>query len=94
MADGTHVWSVVAGWLEPEGGGGFIWDGGGSEDNNKYTHIFINTQTHSHYVPLINHQCFTTVHPPVTLEVVGGRWSWWMGYNTSVMGVNFIFSFC
>lgn len=47
MADGTHVWSVVAGWLEPEVGGGFIWDRGGSEDNNANTHIFIHTAAHT-----------------------------------------------
>lgn len=41
-ADGTHVWSVVAGWLEPEVTG-VGWRG--SEDNN--IHIFTNAHTYS-----------------------------------------------
>lgn len=44
VADGTHVWSVVAGWLEPEIGGGlYVGQKGG---DLKTVHIFINLYTH------------------------------------------------
>lgn len=43
----------------------------GSEDIITNTHVFIHTYTHL-ISPLINHQCFTTVHLPVSLEVGEG----------------------
>lgn len=45
VADGTHVWSVVAGWLEPEVSEGFFRKGGAAEDNNTNMHIFIHAHT-------------------------------------------------
>lgn len=65
VADGTHVWSVVAGWLEPGVGGGFIWGRGSERVCGGGTLSPIN-------------KCFTTVHLPVwvvlVLVLVVGAW--------------------
>lgn len=45
VADGTHVWSVVAGWMEPEVSEGFFRKGGVAEDNNTNMDIFIHAHT-------------------------------------------------
>lgn len=91
VADGTHVWSVVAGWLEPEVGGGLhlgqSGERGGSQDSNM--------NTHTPHFRLINHQRFTTVLLPVSLGVgvrVGwGRVGGGRVITQAFMSVNFIF---
>lgn len=70
VADGTHVWSMVAGWLEPEVSGGFICNGGGSEDNNMNMQILYLCM-HTPQLPLINHQPLTTVCLLVSLRAGG-----------------------
>lgn len=61
VADETHVRSVVAGWLEPEVSGGFIWDGWGSGDNNRNIHILIHAHTS---FPINKSPAFHHTSPP------------------------------